>query len=133
LNLRIAWVLAGSFLWLASTADASAGGLSHPAKYIVLADGSEFEAKKQAYLDKAHAEFEEWGRKIRTWSDEAKAKGSKVSDSARREMDEAWAATNSRWEQLKVATSDGWDKARRSCEDVSQKLAHEWHKLTSGQ
>jgi hypothetical protein len=136
LGLRIASVVAGSVLLLAPVAGGKVGladGLQRPAKYIVVADSSDFEAKKQAYVDKARAELDEWGRKISAWSDEAKAKGSKVSDSARREMDETWAATKERWAQLKVATAEGWDKARRSYEDVSQKLADEWHKLRSSQ
>jgi hypothetical protein len=89
LDLRIASVLAGSLLLLGPAVARAADAPPHAARYIVLADSSEFESKKQAYLDKAHAEFDEWGRKISAWSDQAKAKGSNVSEAARREMDEA--------------------------------------------
>jgi hypothetical protein len=130
LSIARASVVAGSFLLLASLLlGPIAEAAPQPSSYVLLADSSGFEATKQAYVDKARAAFDDWGRKIDAWSDEAKAKGSKVSDQARRQMDRTWTATKARWADLKAATADGWDKARHSYEEVTQKLGEEWHKL----
>jgi len=140
LSIARALVVAGSSLWLASVLSVSVllaldtGAAQQPSSHVLLADSSGanssgFEAKKQAYIDKAHATFNDWGRKIGAWSEDAKAKGSKASDQARREMDQAWTATKARWGDLKAATADGWEKARHSYERVTRKLAEEWHKL----
>jgi hypothetical protein len=122
-------VVAGAFMLASVLLGPIVQAAPQPSSYVLLADSSGFEAKKQAYVDKARAAFDDWGRRIDAWSDEAKAEGSKVSDQARRQMDQTWAATKARWTDLKAATADGWENARHSYEEVTQKLAEEWHKL----
>lgn len=85
------------------------------------------------YLNEAQNQVDAWRDRMRQWSDEAKAKGSKISSAAGRRLDRAWAGVEADWGKLKAAGPKGWDKARAAFEEASRRLQRSWHDLHAQQ
>lgn len=80
------------------------------------------EPSRDAYVKENEGRFEEWGRKIDRFNEEAQRK----SHAARQKLDAAWVDTRRNWNALKATSQEGWNEAKRSFEESWSKLERAW-------
>ncbi len=86
-------------------------------------------ATHEDYMRQAKQHFERWQQRMADWSQQAKAKGSKISAAARRDLDHAWTNGKVDWDKLQTAAPQDWAKARARFEEASRQLQRHWQDL----
>jgi hypothetical protein len=96
---------------------------------VQLAAGSDFSSEKDSYVAKAKSELQEWRDKLDRFGDKAGAKSQQVGDTAKADLQAAWAKTEEEGRRLQSASADGWDKAKSAFEEATQHLKDTWHRI----
>lgn len=93
-----------------------------------LAAGSEPAAERDAYIQKARDQMQEWQRKLHDLGDTAAAKGKEAGTAAEDDLNKAWTKAEAEADRLQTASAEGWENARTSFEEASRKLSDAWDK-----
>lgn len=89
----------------------------HGAYAAPVAD-SNFDSKKDAYMQDVKREMKEWGDKL-----------DRAGSHAERDVGRAWTKTKDAAHRLQVASADRWDRSRQGFEDAMRDLKTRWHKI----
>jgi hypothetical protein len=92
-----------------------------------LAAGS-FDAKKDAYMQKAKTEMLEWQQKLKDFGETADARGQEAATATKNGLQLAWSKTQAESRKLETASAEGWESAKSSYEKASQSLKDSWRK-----
>lgn len=99
---------------------------------IRLAADDNTAADRNAYVQKAQGEMEEWQKKLHEFGEEAKAKGQEAGSSADKGLNEAWVKTKEASRKLQTVGAEGWQGAKSSYEKATQNLSATWNRIHSG-
>ncbi len=95
------------------------------------ATGAQFRlvAGRDTSKQKAEADMREWRRKLRDFGARAEATGKKAGDTAKTDLDQAWARADAASAKVEAAGDKDWDSAKASFEKASHQLAEAWRRI----
>ena len=85
--------------------------------------------ERSTYTQQAQDEVRNWERKLNDFEAKANARATKAEAGASRDLDSAWTETKEASGRLETASENGWDHAKASFKNASNKLAVAWHKV----
>jgi hypothetical protein len=109
------------------------GGLPVPqsipsdARIRLAAGGST--SDRDTYNQSARDAMHEWQKKLRDFSEKAKAKEQEEANAAENELKAAWTKAEAEQHKLQNASAEGWESARISFEKASHDLKEVWDKI----
>jgi hypothetical protein len=106
---------------------ASAGQSIDSHMSIQLAVSGDSTGDRDTYVQKTRDEMQEWQRKLRDFSEKAKAQA--VASAAEIDLNKAWTRAEAEARKLPTAGAEGWENARTSFDNASRELANAWDKI----
>jgi hypothetical protein len=121
-------MLIGSLVLIGAPAKAAGWSMSSDT-YLHLVDAGNLTGERDAYIQKARNEMQDWQQKLHNFGEKAKQKGQKEGSAGRRELNSAWTKTKTEAHRLETAGAGGWEKAKTSYENASHALADAWGRI----
>jgi small-conductance mechanosensitive channel len=90
------------------------------------ADAGTVTSDRDEYIRAARDRMEEWQKKLREVGTRADAAGRKDASATERELHLALAEADLKAQELRSASAEGWENAKRSFENASRELADAW-------
>ena len=87
-----------------------------------------FAARRETYLRQAQDQMDDWRHRVEDWT--RRVANSQTAEKTKDALRDAWVKTEVASRRLAVATEKGWDDAKASFEDATQKLKDEWKRDT---
>jgi hypothetical protein len=130
MKLFIAPLLIGS-LALAGVSPAAAQSkpASDPGTSVGMSPARDAATERSNFTQQARDEVRNWQQKLHDFDAKAQVKATAAEASASKELNEAWAETESASGQLETAAEADWVSAKASFKTASNKLAVAWHKV----
>jgi hypothetical protein len=100
-----------------------------PAAPLWLVAGSDTATDRDAYLQRARIEMQEWQQKLHDFGEKSEAKGKEAANAAKEDLKKAWAKTEAASHKLQTASAEGWASARASFDKATRELSEAWHKV----
>ena len=86
-------------------------------------------ADRDSYKQKAEADMREWRRKLHDFGAKAEATGKQAGDTAKSDLDQAWASADDAAAKLKAAGDKDWESAKARFETATHELAEAWRRI----
>jgi Skp family chaperone for outer membrane proteins len=96
---------------------------------VLLAAGADSAADRDTYTQMARDEMQEWQRKLQDFSEKAAAKGKRLDNATKNDLNKAWTKAKAASNRLQTAGARGWERAKTSFEEASRELANAWDKI----
>jgi hypothetical protein len=123
----------GSFLVIGLIGTLPAAGQSiqppQPAASSRMAAVADWKTERDAYVQKARDEVQEWQRKLHDFSEKTRTKTSETSIMAQNDFNAAWKETEDAFHKLETVRAEDWESAKTSYNKASLKLAAIWDKI----
>jgi hypothetical protein len=123
----------GSFLVIGLIGTLPAAGQSiqppQPAASSRMAAVADWKTERDAYVQKARDEVQEWQRKLHDFSEKTRTKTSETSIMAQNDFNAAWKETEDAFHKLETVRAEDWESAKTSYNRASLKLAAIWDKI----
>jgi hypothetical protein len=97
-----------------------------PSRVAVVAD---WNAEREAYVQKARDDVQEWQRKLHDFSEKTRTKTSEANITAKNDFNTAWTEAEDAFHKLETVGANDWESAKTSYNKASQKLAAIWEKI----
>lgn len=104
-----------------------APGSSAPVQSAPVAGSSTVD--RDTYAHEARDAVQQWRRKLRDFSKQAKAEGEKAGSATENGLNEAWAKADAASRKLQNVGAESWATAKTSYEQASRELAAAWDKM----
>jgi hypothetical protein len=125
--------IVGSFLVIGLIGTLPAAGQSiqppQPAASSRMAAVADWKTERDAYVQKARDEVQEWQRKLHDFSEKTRTKTSETSIMAQNDFNAAWKETEDAFHKLETVRAEDWESAKTSYNKASLKLAAIWDKI----
>jgi hypothetical protein len=123
----------GSFLVIGLIGTLPAAGQSiqppQPSASSRMAAVADWKTERDAYVQKARDEVQEWQRKLHDFSEKTRTKTSETSIMAQNDFNAAWKETEDAFHKLETVRAEDWESAKTSYNKASLKLAAIWDKI----
>ena len=86
------------------------------------------DADRESYRQKARSDVDDWHQKLNNFGDRTEIKSKAAGRHAKRDLDAAWARTETASRHLQTASARQWHHAQASFETASRELADKWHR-----
>ena len=106
-----------------------APGSSAPVQSAAAAGSSAVD--RDTYAHEACDAVQEWRRKLRDFSEQAKVEGAKAGSATEKGLNEAWAKADAASRKLQNIGAESWASAKTSYEQASRELAAAWDRIRS--
>jgi hypothetical protein len=90
---------------------------------------ADWNAEREAYVQKARDDVQEWQRKLHDFSEKTRTKTSEANITAKNDFNTAWTEAEDAFHKLETVGANDWESAKTSYNKASQKLAAIWEKI----
>jgi hypothetical protein len=118
-----------SALMLAGPAPAAGQGSASDDEVIQTSITRDAAGPQDTYRSRVRGEMAEWRRKMQAFEDRSETNGKRRAEAAEIRLRAAWNDTEVEARHVQVATARGWERATRSYEAASRRMAAAWDKV----
>ena len=102
---------------------------TQPTTSLRVAAVTDWKAERDAYVQKARDEVQEWQRKLHDLREKRRTKSSEANITAQNDFNAAWTAADDAFHKLETVGAEDWESAKMSFNKASLKLAAVWQKI----